>query len=178
MGRTKGKLPYICLDADHARRLRNLWLHNNGLLNELYGTDGIHVDGHSPIVIPAYQQWLNDKRPRAVYIGPGSFEKISLSHITLLHHVHDAVQRVYFGETRGYSYKGEKKRIRKHVRTLYFCFSFISNIFFNRSASHFSLQFKQFQICHLLNSLPSISSSFITTFGNDEPKTYNPYFPT
>ena len=44
------RIPQICLDVDHARRLRNLWMHNSGLYNNRYKNDGITVNGNAPVV--------------------------------------------------------------------------------------------------------------------------------
>ena len=113
MARTKRLLPDCCLDVDHARRIRNLWVHNKGFFDEGYD-HGIAVNGKSHKIAPEYQQWKKDGKPRSVYLNPDDFEILSVSHITLLHHVHDAIQRKYFGETEGYSYRGEKKTINWH----------------------------------------------------------------
>lgn len=104
----------ICLDVDHTRRVRNLWMHNNGLFNDRYGNDYIDVNGRNPILMEGYKKYMKTKKPTPVILNPDIFTTISLSHITLLHHLHDAIQRKYFGETEGYSYKGEKKRIEWH----------------------------------------------------------------
>jgi len=49
----RARIPDLCLDVDHARRIRNLWMHNNGLFDSLYATDGISVQGRQPIIAPS-----------------------------------------------------------------------------------------------------------------------------
>jgi hypothetical protein len=106
MGKTKHMLTDCCLDIDHARRIRNLWIHNKGFFDDSYdeGPKGLSVNGKAPIIDPEYQQWKKDGKPRSVHLTPEGFEKLSVRHITLLHHVHDAIQRKHFNETDGYSY--------------------------------------------------------------------------
>lgn len=105
----------ICLNVDHARRIRNLWMHNNGLMNDHYSNDYIDVDGNPPIISPLYQTYLsNNKGPTPLIINPDSFEVLSICHITLLHHIHDAIQRTYFNDTQGYGYVVENKIIEWH----------------------------------------------------------------
>lgn len=53
---TLNRIPDICLHVDHARRIRNLWMHNNGLIDEYYGDNrnGIEVQGKPPIIDESY----------------------------------------------------------------------------------------------------------------------------
>ena len=107
----KDRIPDICLDIDHARRIRNLWMHNNGLFDEGY-EDGIPVNGRLPIIDPQYNKFLkNKKKPVPVVLKPDVFEQFSCSHIELLHDLHDTIQRKYFGQKISYGYKRERKRI-------------------------------------------------------------------
>lgn len=39
------RVPELCLDVDHARRLRNLFMHNNGLFNQRYADDALAILG-------------------------------------------------------------------------------------------------------------------------------------
>jgi len=56
------RIPDLCLLVDHARRIRNLWMHNNGLLNEKYGSDCLSISGKQPIVVSAYQEYKRYSR--------------------------------------------------------------------------------------------------------------------
>ena len=109
-----GKLDQICLHVDHARRIRNLWMHNNGLLNERYGTDVISIDGCEPILFEEFEQFMTDTKPVPIILDHAYFEIVSVSHITLLHNLHDALQRTHFNRTgsyQAYSYHNEGKSI-------------------------------------------------------------------
>ncbi len=105
-------IPQLCLNVDHARRIRNLWLHNNGIINELYKTDGLTIDNNKPIVIEDYENLLRQKSP--ILITPDGFSIIYKSHISLLHHLHDTIQRKYYGQKRSYTYKAAHKGIEWH----------------------------------------------------------------
>lgn len=105
------RIPDLCIDVDHARRIRNLWMHNNGLFDEGYG-DVISVNGRQPIIDPQYYKFLkNKKQPVLVVLNPDVFEQLSCSHIELLHDLHDTIQRKYFGQKISYEYKLERKII-------------------------------------------------------------------
>lgn len=104
-------IPDLCIYVDHARRIRNLWMHNNGLFDEGYG-DVISVNGRQPIIDHQYKKFLkNKKQPVPVVLNPDVFEQLSCSHIELLHHLHDTIQRKYFGQKISYGYKPERKII-------------------------------------------------------------------
>jgi hypothetical protein len=109
---TKSLLTDICLDVDHARRIRNLWMHNKGLFDPKY-ENGITVDGRAPIRVPEYDQWKIKRTPLAINILPETFLRLSVAHITLLHHVHSAIQTKFFDPNYSYSYKGRGKRINR-----------------------------------------------------------------
>lgn len=102
------RIPELCLHIDHARRIRNLWMHNNGLFDEHYKKDGIFLSGHSPIIDVSYK----NKKP--VIIKPEGFLAMCLSHIELLHQIHYQIQKKYFGQKKSYSYKELKKGIEWH----------------------------------------------------------------
>jgi len=105
------RIPDLCLDVDHARRIRNLWMHNNGLLDDGYD-DCIPIPNHSPIINPLFVEYKKDKRKKIpVILAPTAFLKIGLSHIELLHQVHHFIQKTYFNQRRSYSYISTKKRI-------------------------------------------------------------------
>jgi hypothetical protein len=110
MARSKSQLTDLCREVDHARRIRNLWMHNNGLFDENY-EKGIPIGGKIPIVVAQYYQWKISRKPLAIAISPNHFINLSIAHITLLHHVHSAIQTKYFDPKYAYSYKGKGKRI-------------------------------------------------------------------
>lgn len=110
----KNRIPDLCLNVDHARRIRNLWMHNNGLFDEEYG-NGISVNGRKPIIVPEYKEFLKNKKKQIPFVlNPDAFKMFSLSHIELLHQLHDAIQRRHFGQKRSYEYGAERKRIKWH----------------------------------------------------------------
>ncbi len=102
------RIPELCLHIDHARRIRNLWMHNNGLFDEHYKKDGILLPKYSPIIDVSYK----NKKP--VIIKPEWFLAMCHSHIELLHQIHYQLQKKYFGQKKSYSYKELKKRIEWH----------------------------------------------------------------
>ncbi len=105
------RIPRLCLDVDHARRIRNLWMHNNGLFNDSY-RQGITVAGKGPIIEPAFREFdLSKTRRVPIVLEPEGFLAMSKSHIELLHQVHHSIQRIYYGQKRSYSYKARKKGI-------------------------------------------------------------------
>jgi len=106
------RIPDLCLNVDHARRIRNLWMHDNGLFNERYGQDIINIDGKESQIDPKYYHFLNDpKMPIPFILKPDVFDGFALSHIEILHHINDTIQRKYFGQQRSYSYKALRKKI-------------------------------------------------------------------
>jgi hypothetical protein len=112
----RARIPDLCLDVDHARRIRNLWMHNNGLFDFGYATDGISVQGRQPIIEPLYIAQVQKKRRKSVPIvlSRDGFGQLSRSHIELLHHLHDTIQKHYFGQKQSYHYGRMKKGIEWH----------------------------------------------------------------
>jgi len=108
------RIPELCLQVDHARRIRNLWMHNNGLLNERYESDCIYVPGKTAILISAYDNYKRKKSKIPIVLTPESFIHICCSHIELLHQLHYNIQKQYFGQQRAYSYRASKKKIEWH----------------------------------------------------------------
>lgn len=104
----------LCLHVDHARRIRNVWMHNNGLLNKRYGSDCISISGKQSIVVSAYQEYRKTKKQIPISLRPDSFMYICLSHIELLHQLHYNIQKKYFGQKRAYSYRALRKNIEWH----------------------------------------------------------------
>lgn len=108
------RIPYLCLDIDHARRIRNLWMHNNGLFDKGY-EDCISVSGHTPIIDPSYLEYKNGRKKKVpVILKTDGFLKMGLSHIELLHQLHHSIQKTHFGQIRSYSYVAARKRIEWH----------------------------------------------------------------
>ncbi|MBU4261222.1 MAG: hypothetical protein KKC76_04990 [Proteobacteria bacterium] len=110
----KARIPDLCLQVDHARRIRNLWMHNNGLLNKRYKTDCISIPGKSAILVSAYDEYKRTKRKIPIGLTPESFIHICCSHVELLHQLHYNIQKQYFGQQRAYSYRASRKKIEWH----------------------------------------------------------------
>lgn len=106
-------IPDLCLNVDHARRIRNLWVHNRGNFNERYATDTIPIPGREPTIHPDYKR-LDENPQQAIpfALTPELFsEELSWPHIEMLHHLHDTIQRQYFGVKRAYGYGLHKQPI-------------------------------------------------------------------
>jgi hypothetical protein len=102
----------LCLDIDHARRIRNLWMHNNGNFNRRYEDDAIMIPNHNPIIVPEYQRFKNSQNSKVPFpVDTDLFDTISRSHIESLHHIHNMLQVQYFAQKREYVYMREKKKI-------------------------------------------------------------------
>ena len=111
----QARIPDLCLQVDHARRIRNLWMHNNGLLNRRYAEDSISVNGHPAIVDDSYQKYNRSRKKKIpVVLKPEGFIYMCLSHIEFLHQLHYCIQKQYFGQKRSYSYKASRKHIEWH----------------------------------------------------------------
>lgn len=107
----KNRIPNLCIQIDHARRIRNLWVHNRGFFDKGY-QNAINVNGQQPIISSQFTQFLKNKNTPVLFIlDPSDFEVFSCSHIELLHHLQDTVQKKYFGQKECYNYETEKKKI-------------------------------------------------------------------
>lgn len=133
------RVPDLCCDVDEARRLRNLFMHNHGLFDTIYGTDTIKVPDRLPTMRQQFlKEFLEDskqeipthftyeqfseymkeflKEPKhqvPVLLTPEEIIQCSRSHIELLHYLHDLIQREYFGLTdAGYYYPHEQPRLK------------------------------------------------------------------
>lgn len=109
----QGRKARLCLDIDHARRLRNLWMHNNGLYDSNYPNDIIPISGEQPIIDPIFIDQFQRRRRKkvSVIINSDDFIMYVRSHIEFLHHLHDTIQRQFFGQIRSYGYRALQKRI-------------------------------------------------------------------
>jgi hypothetical protein len=108
------RVPDLCLDVDHGRRLRNISVHNNGLFDDKY-EEGIEVAGRKPLIHPDYKHYLKDRsKPVPMILSPADYVQLSKSHIELVHVLHYEIQQQDFGDTTGYSYRDEKKPIEWH----------------------------------------------------------------
>jgi hypothetical protein len=108
------RIPDLCLDVDHARRIRNLWMHNNGLLDEGY-EDCIGIPGYTPIINPLFSEYKKNKKKKIpVIVTPPAFLRMVQSHIELMHQVHHFIQKAYFDQKKSYSYISVKKSIEWH----------------------------------------------------------------
>lgn len=101
----------LCLDVDHARRIRNLWMHNNGLFDDDYEGGAIRIRGCKPIIDPSFRTFREGEKRVPVVLEPEAFLRLSQSHIRLLHHIHNTIQRVHCGHREPYNYRNEGKRI-------------------------------------------------------------------
>jgi hypothetical protein len=99
------RISELCLQLDHARRIRNLWMHNNGLFEKRYKTDCLKVKRHSPIIDSAYK----NKQP--LILKSKDFINMYRSHLELLHQIHNQIQIKYFDQKKSYSYKAMGKTI-------------------------------------------------------------------
>lgn len=108
----QNRCPILCLDIDHARRIRNLWMHNNGNFNRLYRTDVIMIPNHNPLIVPEYERYKKSPKSKIAFpVNVALFDSISRSHIEALHHIHNMLQTQFFGQKQWYGYKRERKRI-------------------------------------------------------------------
>lgn len=106
------RIPQNLRDIDHARRLRNCFLHFNGLLNKRYEDDAIEIDNKFEL-IPDYREWKDDpSQEKPVILSIQDFMRCYIAHLEILHQLHDVIQREDFGETGpGYNYEKEGKII-------------------------------------------------------------------
>lgn len=97
---------------DNARRLRNLIIHNQGIFEERYRTDGIvfeksKMEFHRGYEL--YEKNLELKFP--ILLDSKDVFRFSQAHIEVLHILHNYLQKRYFGFPRAYSYVRENKPI-------------------------------------------------------------------
>lgn len=101
------RIPMLCSHVDQARRLRNLWMHKSGLVDSYYETDVIELSGlvldrdADPICVMKLP--LPDGGIVAI-LTPRGFDQYAKSHVELLHHLHDTIQRERFGCMESYHY--------------------------------------------------------------------------
>lgn len=111
----QARILQLCLEVDHARRLRNISVHNNGLFNDRYKDDAISVCNHPGLTHPDFQHFLNNKtQPLTMILYPDDYIQLSKSHVELLHFLHHEIQSQDFGETAPYDYRKQGKRIEWH----------------------------------------------------------------
>lgn len=108
----RNRRPKLCLDIDHARRIRNLWMHKNGNFDQGY-EGAIKIESYDPIIVPEYEHFLKSPKSKVPFpFDMKLFENISRSHIEALHHIYNTMQMRYFGHKQPYDYRREKKAIR------------------------------------------------------------------
>ncbi|MGC2183503.1 MAG: hypothetical protein WA637_09505 [Terriglobales bacterium] len=107
------RLPRTCGELDNARRLRNCFSHNNGRYDQRYVEDAIEDDW---VVVQPHGSELQRSisAEDKILVLSGTFERFLRSHIEVLHVIHNTIQSGFFGETRGYSYATEGKKIEWH----------------------------------------------------------------
>ncbi|MFC2099546.1 hypothetical protein ACFLSF_01785 [Candidatus Bipolaricaulota bacterium] len=108
------RIPDLCLGIDNARRIRNLWMHSNGLFDVRYEEDGIRVAGREPVIEEAFRRFRDSGGQVPVVMDPTSFLDMSKSHIEVLHHIHNVIQRIHYGHSKPYDYREAGKRIEWH----------------------------------------------------------------
>ena len=101
----------ICLEIDHVRRVRDLFVHHNGRVNSMYKNSTIKIPGHQPILYYGYDD--NDVKAENIsLLIPHDFlESAFYAHISLLHYVYNTVQKKFFGYEVPYEYIREHKGI-------------------------------------------------------------------
>jgi hypothetical protein len=106
------RLPISFGIIDNARRLRNLFIHNNGLFNKKYEIDAI---GKKGMIIDLHCFYLeftkNPKEKILVVVDWQYLHRLILAHIEVLHILHNQIQSEFFGVSEGYSYAKEGKPI-------------------------------------------------------------------
>ena len=107
------RLPTTFGKIDNARRLRNLVVHNHGLLDEFYKTDAVskfEVEMH-----PDYATFeKNSGKPTPANITTNNIIDFSQAHIEVLHVLHNSIQKNRFGFPEPYDYRRQQKRIEWH----------------------------------------------------------------
>jgi len=108
------RIPQNCRHIDHARRLRNTFLHYNGLINKKYVDDYIPVKSRWDTV-PDSNDWKEDPTKKIpILLTPEEFLAFYKAHLEILHQLHDVIQREDFGETSNYNYAREGKVAEWH----------------------------------------------------------------
>lgn len=111
----QARIPQLCLEVDHARRLRNISVHNNGIFDDKYENDSIKVGNQSGLIHQDYQRFKANKNQQvSLILTPDDYIKSSRSHLELLHFLHHEIQSQDFGETTEYNYVQQLKRIEWH----------------------------------------------------------------
>ena len=97
---------------DNARRLRNRVVHNRALFDESYEEDAIRLDGIAVDLHPDWKKFkANPGSQIPVIIDWRYLKRLLITHIEVLHVLHNCIQREYFGVSQGYNYKREQKPI-------------------------------------------------------------------
>lgn len=108
------RIPQNSRHLDHARRLRNTFLHYNGLINKTYVGDYIPVKGQWDTV-PDSNEWQKDPTKRIpILLTPEGLLVFYKAHLEILHQLHDVIQSDDFGETSNYNYAKEGKVAEWH----------------------------------------------------------------
>ena len=106
------RLPITFGVIDNARRLRNLFVHNQGLFRLQYSGDILRKNGIVVDLHPFYEKFRkNTKKEVPVVVSWKYLQRFILAHIEVLHILHNQIQSEYFGVSEGYSYAKEGKPI-------------------------------------------------------------------
>ena len=106
------RLPITFGRIDNARRLRNLYVHNQGLFSKQYKSSAIKKNGIVVDLHPFYEKFRkNTKMKVPIVVNWKYLQRFILAHIEVLHILHNQIQSKYFGVSEGYSYAEEGKPI-------------------------------------------------------------------
>jgi hypothetical protein len=111
----------LCLVVDQARIIRNIIVHNRGLIDRDYKDEFIktyEIFGDSefkPLFDRSIEIFTKDyATPIPITVNAGYFFGSITRHIRLLHFLHNEIQRQYFDCLEEYNYKDENKKIEWH----------------------------------------------------------------
>jgi hypothetical protein len=111
----------LCVVVEQARIVRNIIVHNRGLIDRNYRDEFIkiyEIFGDlelKPIFDHANEIFTEDYvTPKPIIVNAGDFFGSITRHIRLLHFLHNEIQRQYFDCPEEYNYREEKKKIEWH----------------------------------------------------------------
>ena len=101
----------ICLEVDHVRRVRDLFVHHNGKVNAGYRDSVIRIPGYQPIFYYGYDETHIRAGNISLMIPPDFLVSAFFAHISLLHYLYNTIQKKCFGYEVPYDYRRENKGI-------------------------------------------------------------------
>lgn len=108
------RLPDVCGDVDHARRLRNCIVHNNGRYDRDYIANAKKLKDSWIRVKSVENAEEAVRRGFKILLTTPMFERLLRSHIELLHILHNSIQFTVFKHPEDYKYSDENKVIEWH----------------------------------------------------------------